>query len=173
MIAGGIILIVAVGIGAATILLNSAPSSARTEENDQLMWGDFLISAEASFSQNLMPIVPEEGPPFSACIYINVTNRGQTTLKFHNFSRIKAIVHYNDTSEELVALEISSSPIVELPLSLEPAESVIICYSDRSRTTFAPDIEEGTYFYAKISFTWDYMNWFTLTTAPSEVEFIW
>ena len=173
MIATGVILIVVAGVGATAILLSSMPSSPPGEGADQMVWGDFLISAEASFSQNLMPIVPKEGPPFLTWIRMNVTNTAQTILDFHNFSVIQTTVYYNDTSEALVTLSLFLSSTQELPCSIEPGESVILHYSDRSDESFSPDIEEGTYFYAKVSFTWDEMNWFTLTTAPSKVEFTW
>ncbi len=171
IIAAGIILLVAVGIGATALLLSDLSSSPLTERADQMEWGDFLIRAEASFSQNHMPIIPEEGPPFLAWIRINVTNTGPSMLDFHNFSAIRTTVYYNDTSEVLVTHSLFLSPMQELPCSLEPGESVILHYSDRNDEIFSPDIEEGTYFYARVSFTWGDMKWYTLTTEPSEVEF--
>ena len=171
ILAAGIILIVAAGVGATVVLLSSPPSSPPGEGTDQMVWGDFLIRAEASFSQDFMPIIPEEGPPFFASFRINVTNTGQSILDFHNFSAIRMTVYYNDTSEALVTLSPFLSSSQELPCSVEPGESVILHYSDRDDEIFFPDVEEGTYFYAKVSFTWDNMNWYTLTTEPSEVEF--
>ncbi|TFG13742.1 hypothetical protein EU537_05655 [Candidatus Thorarchaeota archaeon] len=171
ILAAGIVLIVAVGIVATALLLSPPPSSPPDEKADQMMWGDFLIRAEASFAQDFMPIIPEEGPPFFSSVRINVTNTGQSILDFHNFSAITMTIYYNNTSEALVTLSLFLSPSQELPYSVEPGESVILHYSDRDDEIFSPNLEEGTYFYARVSFTWNNMNWYTLTTEPSEIEF--
>ena len=131
--------------------------------------GNLLLEAEAVFTQDFMPAIPPEGPPFYAFISINITNNGLTTVG--NFSAPLATLYYNGTVEPFVTLELESAIQYFAPVELTPGGSITMEFINIRSEIFSPTIEEGTGLYARVLFIWGNLQEVILTTAPSSVMF--
>jgi hypothetical protein len=129
--------------------------------------GDLVLSAEAVYSQDFMPAIPPEGPPFYSFIRINITNNGATTLT--DMRAPRATLYFNNTLDPFVTLNLTMAIDTFVPVEIAPGESEIIGFlNDRSKI-YSPTIEEGTGLYARILFVWSGLHSHILTTAPSSV----
>ena len=145
------------------------PSSLPEGDITPVVSGDLLLDAEAVFTQDFMPAIPPEGPPFYAFISINITNTGLKTVG--NFSAPRATLYYNGTVEPFVTLELESAIQYFVPVELTPDENTTLEFINIRSEIFSPTIEEGTFLYARVLFLWGNMQEVVLTTAPSSVMF--
>ncbi|UCE09036.1 MAG: hypothetical protein JSW61_08565 [Candidatus Thorarchaeota archaeon] len=133
--------------------------------------GDLVMWAEAEFSQDFMPVVQPEGPPFHVLIRINVTNIGDSTV-IHPWAS-RTTLYFNGTSNPLVTLNLTSTILTFAPIEIRPGESHILEYINVESEVYSPDIDEGTGLYARVLFHWGVDNQTILTTAPAPLGFTW
>jgi hypothetical protein len=131
--------------------------------------GDVELWAEAEFSQDFMPAIPPEGPPFYAFIKINITNTGNSTIS--NLGASRATVYYNDTLDPLVTLNLTSAIQYFKEVEIRPGESIVMEFINDRSEIFSPTIEEGTVLFARVVFTWGEGNEQILTTPPKALMF--
>lgn len=176
LIASVMIVGIVVTVGTAFILLgmNNAlaqiPPPDTYPDNDlEVFQGESVeVTAEAIYSQNFMPIVDDDGPPFYVLVRINVTNTGDTTLETLN--ALRTTLYYNGTLTAFATLNLTLAVRTLLPITVEPGESLMIEFINDRSEVFSPIIDEGTYLYARVLFQWDYGKGI-LTTPPSDVLF--
>ncbi|MFW9847578.1 MAG: hypothetical protein ACFFF4_00455 [Candidatus Thorarchaeota archaeon] len=176
ILAASLIIIAVSGVGIIAILLNGPspsqvpPPSSPPGNNIQIVTaGQLAVWAEAEFSQDFMPVVPPEGPPFHTFIKINITNNGDETVNGLMAHRIT--VYYNNTLNALVTLNITTVNQYFAPISISPGESTVIEFINLSNEIYSPTLDEGTGFYGRILFTWSGVQETILTTAPSALLF--
>jgi hypothetical protein len=164
------------GVGILAVLLNGSspsqvppPLSPPGNETEIVTAGQLSVWAEAEFSQDFMPAIPPEGPPFYSFIKINITNTGDTTVNDLMANRIT--IYYNNTLTPLVILNITTVAQYFAPLSISPGESMVIDFINLENEIYSPTLDEGTGFYGRILFTWDGGQETILTTTPSALMF--
>ncbi len=175
-----IALIVIVGVisavGTITLLmgLNQSTPEVPPPENppgnevDVFIGENIELSAKAIFSQDFMPIIGDEGPPFYVLIRVNVTNTGDTVLE--DLNAIRTTLYYNGTLTVFTTLNLTHAHQTLLPITVQPGECAIIEFINDRSEVFSPTIDEGTYLYARVLFVYDHGECI-LTTPPSEVMF--
>jgi hypothetical protein len=176
IIAAILIVISVSGVGILAVLLNGSspsqvppPSSPPGNESEIVTAGQLVVWAEAEFSQDFMPAIPPEGPPFHSFIKINITNTGDTHIWDINAHRIT--IYYNGTLEPLVTLNITTVAQFLIPVNVGPGQSIVVDYINLSDEVYSPTIEEGTGLYGRVLFTWSGTLEAILTTAPSALYF--
>ena len=100
--------------------------------------GDVELWAEAEFSQDFMPAIPPEGPPFYTFIKINITNHGNSTIS--NLGASRATVYYNDTLDPLVTLNLTSAIQYFKEVEIRPGESRVMEFINDRSEIFSPTI---------------------------------
>lgn len=139
------------------------------QEPDVYRDGDVELWAEAEFSQDFMPAIPPEGPPFYVFIKINITNTGNSTIS--NLGASRATVYYNDTLDPLVTLNLTSAIQYFKEVEIRPGESIVMEFINDRSEIFSPTIEEGTVLFARVIFTWGEGHEQILTTPPKALMF--
>lgn len=127
--------------------------------------GDVELGAEAEFSQDFMPAVPPEGPPFYVFIKINITNTGNSTIT--NLGASRATIYYNDSLDPLVTLNLTSAIQYFKEVEVRPGESIVMEFINDRSEIFSPTIDEGTVLFARVVFAWGNGFEQVLTTPPS------
>ncbi len=172
-IAIGVILVIVIGLGVIGVLMYSNSIPPPTEppgEVPEIVTKDGLEAwAEAIYLQDHMPEIPPEGPPFYTIIWLNVTNAGNTTIT--NFHAVRATIYYNDTSQELATLEVTSNIQYFVWPEIRPGENVVFEFTNVRDSIFSPAIEEGAAFYSRVLATWESGAEMLLTTPPSELSY--
>jgi len=173
-----IILVMVLGMGVSMIIVGfiqllqsdptqvPPPSFPPGEDPDIIVSHNLEVWAEAMYSQDFMPFVPAEGPPFGTIIWVNVTNTGNTTV--NNFEAVRTTIYFHNNSMPLVTLNLI---IVGDSKQIGPGESIILRFINDKESIFSPTIEEGTVFYSRILTRWGDNIEEVLTTPPSAVFF--
>ena len=154
-VAIGIILVSVLGLGFAGVLLNPG-----------IFAHGLVASAEASYWQDFMPSIPEEGPPFYMIVYVNVTNTGSTTVT--NFDVPQVTVYFSNNTP---LITLSLHQVVSDWSEIGPGESFLIQLTNDRDTIFSPTIEEGALLYSKVLMRWGIGSEMILTTPPSELYY--
>jgi hypothetical protein len=172
-IAIGVILVVVIGFGLIGALLYSNSIPPPTEppgEVPEIVTKDGLeVWAEAIYWQDFMPAIPPEGPPFYTIIWLNVTNTGNTTIT--NFHAVRVTIYFNDTSQELATLDLTSNVLYFVWPEIKPRDSVVFEFTNVRDSIFSPTIEEGAALYSRVLATWESGAEMILTTPPSELSY--
>ncbi|TFG98172.1 hypothetical protein E4H12_06805 [Candidatus Thorarchaeota archaeon] len=142
------------------------PSLPPGEDPDIIVSHNLEIWAEAIYSQDFMPFIPEEGPPFNTIIWVNVTNTGNTTVS--NFEAVRTTIYFHNNSMPLVTLNLI---IVGDPAQIDPGESLILRFTNDRESIFSPTIDEGAVLYSRILTRWGDGIEEILTTPPSAVGY--
>ncbi len=170
----GIILVVAIGLGAIGVyisLFSSNPNQVPPpveppgDEPEIIINEGLAAWAEATYRQDFMPSIPEEGPPFYTRIWINVTNTGNTTVT--NFHAVRVTIYFYSNSSPLVTLDLESSIQYFVWPEIRPGESAEFEYTNVRDSIYSPSIEEGTFLYSRVLTRWENGNEMILTTPPS------
>ena len=127
--------------------------------------GDVEIWAVAEFTQDFMPAIPPEGPPFYTFIKINITNTGNSTI-IHPYAN-RATIYYNDTLDPLVTLNLTSAIQYFKEVEIHPGESIVMEFINDRSEIFSPTIDEGTMLFARVVFAWGDGFEEILTTPPN------
>jgi hypothetical protein len=141
------------------------PDSPPSKDPEIFRDGEVELWAVASFSQDFMPAVPPEGPPFYAFIKINITNTGNSTIT--NLYASRATIYYNDTLDSLVTLNLTSAIQYFKEVEVRPGESIVMEFINDRSEIFSPTIEEGTVLLARVVFAWGNGFEQILTTPPN------
>lgn len=163
-----LLIISIVGVGIFAVLLNSnnyqvpPPSNLPDGEIQIVTSGDLQLWAKAEYTQDFMPVIPPDGPPFYCFITINITNIGENTIDDLGASRVT--IYYNSSFEALVTLNLTTAYNYFAPLSVRPGESIAVAFINYD--SFYPTIDEGTVLYSRVLFHWSGGE-SILTTAPS------
>ncbi len=169
-----IILVAVVGLGifGADLLVADSnplqvppPPEPPGEEPESTIACDLEAWAIAVYSQDFMPAISEEGPPFYTVIWINVTNNGNTTVT--NFHAVRVTIYFYDTNLPLVTLEVDSNIQYFVWPEIRPGTTADFEYINKRDTIFSPTIEEGTLLYSRVLTRWENGNEMILTTPPS------
>ena len=172
---GTFVLVVTVlGLGVVGLILNvSNPLQVPPPANPPGEIPEIVIStnleawAEASYWQDFMPFVPEEGPPFYMIVYVNVTNTGNSTVT--NFEVPRVSIYFHNTSILLVTLNLHV--VLSEWSEIGPGESFLIELTNDRNTIFSPTIEEGAVLYSRVLTRWGNGIEMILTTPPSALLF--
>ncbi|MFW9767998.1 MAG: hypothetical protein ACFFEM_04195 [Candidatus Thorarchaeota archaeon] len=166
-----VILVVVIGIGVMGVLLYSNSVPPPTEppgDEPEIVCKDGLeVWAEAIYSQDFMPEIPEEGPPFYTIIWLNVTNTGNITVAY--FHAVRVTIYFYNTSQELVTLDLTSNIQYFIWPRIEPGESALFEFTNVRNSIFSPSIEEDTLLYSRVLATWETGSEIMVTTPPSEL----
>lgn len=141
------------------------PDSPPSQDPDIYKDDNVELWAEAEFSQDFMPAIPPEGPPFYVFIKINITNTGNSTI-IHPYAS-RATVYYNDTLDPLVTLNLTSAIQYFKEVEIRPGESIVMEFINDSSEIFSPTIDEGTVLFARVVFAWGDGFEQILTTPPN------
>ena len=125
----------------------------------------FVASAEATYWQNFMPMVPEEGPPFYIVVYVNITNIGSERITGLEIPQVT--VFYHSTGQFLVTLSLHQ--IISVWSEVGPGQSILVQLTNDRDTIFSPTIEEGTLLFSQVLLRWGNGSYFVLTTPPSKL----
>ena len=176
LLAGLLIVVAISGIGTLAILLNGStsyqippPSTPPGSDVQIISAGQMAVWAEASFSQDFMPAIPQEGPPFYSFVTINITNNGDVRVSC--ISAFRITIYYNDTLNPLVTLNLTSTVVYIQPINVGPGESIVVDFINIGAEIYSPTIEEGTGLYGRILFTWEDGQETILTTSPTALLF--
>lgn len=176
ILAGFLIIVAISGTGIAAILLNVStpyqippPSTPPGNEIQITTAGQMDVWAEATYTQNYMPSVPPEGPPFYSFISINITNNGN--VRVSGISAFRITIYYNDTLNPLVTLNLTSAVVYIQPINVGPGESIVVDFINIRNEIYSPTIDEGTGLYGRILFTWENGQEVILTTIPTALLF--
>jgi hypothetical protein len=165
----GLILVVVIGLGIVGVMLYSysvpPPQEPPGEEPETVIKDGLEAWAKAIYSQDFMPAIPEEGPPFYTIIWLNVTNTGNTTIT--NFHAVRATIYFYNTSQELATLDLTSNIQYFVWPQIGPEESVVFEFTNVRDSIFSPTIEEGAILYSRVLATWETGSEMILTTPPS------
>ncbi len=168
-----VILVTVLGMGVIGIILNVSrsdplqvpPPSVPPGENPEIIISHGLeVWAEASYWQDFMPSVPEEGPPFYTVIRVNVTNTGETTVS--DFEAIRMTIYFDNTNVSLVTLNLIL--VGDWP-QIGPGENTVLVFTNNRDSIFSPTIDEGTELYGRVLTRWGDGIESILTTPPSAV----
>ncbi|MHA1908750.1 MAG: hypothetical protein ACW98Y_15730 [Candidatus Thorarchaeota archaeon] len=166
------------GVGILAVLLNGPspspsqippPSSPPGNETEIVTAGNLTVWAEAQFSQDFMPAIPPEGPPFYSFISINITNNGEESVS--DISAHRITIYYNNSLNALVTLNITTVNQFFAPISVSPGESTVIDFINLSNEIYSPTIDQGTGLYGRILFSWNGNQDTILTTVPTSLLF--
>jgi hypothetical protein len=163
--------VVIFGVGIMGILLNAAyldplrippPSIPPDEAVEKTTLDGIEVWAEASYWQDFMPSIPEEGPPFYAAVRVHIINTGNTTIA--DFNAFRMTIYYNGTIIPLVTLALV--PVEDCP-QINPGDNMVIEFTNSREQIYSPSINEGSGLYSCILATWSSGVDIILTTSPS------
>lgn len=170
----GIILVVITGLTAVGVLINSSfsdplqvpPPVEPPGDEPEIVTKDGLEAwASTIYSQDFMPEIPEEGPPFYTVIWLNVTNKGNITVT--NFHAVRVTIYFCNTNLPLVTLDLVSNIQYFVWPEIRPGKCADFEYINLRDTIFSPTIEEGTLLYSRILTQWENGGEMILTSPPS------
>jgi len=169
----GVILVVVTGLTVVGVLVNSSfsdplqvpPPAEPPGDEPEIITKDGLEAwAEAIYSQDFMPEIPEEGPPFYTVIWLNVTNNGNITVT--NFHVVRVTIYFFDTNRPLATLDLVSNIQYFVWPELRPGKCADFEYINVRDTIFSPTIDEGTLLYSRVLTQWENGGEMILTTPP-------
>ena len=161
---------IALGLGVARLFLSLSfqvppPSHLPGADPEVIVTDELTAWARATYHQDFMPAIPEEGPPFFVVVTVSVTNTGNSTIS--NFEVPRVTIYFNGTRIPLVTLNLR---VVEPDTcKIGPNESIVVRFVNDRETIFSPTIEEGTALYSRVIARWGDGSEMILTTPPSRV----
>ena len=170
----GIVLVVVTGLTVAGVFINSSfsdplqvppPVEPPCDEPEIVTKDGLEAWAEAIYSQDFMPEIPEEGPPFYTVIWLNVTNRGNITVSY--FHAVRVTIYFYNTDLPLVTLDLVSNIQYFVWPEIRLGKCADFEYINVRNTIFSLTIEEGTLLYSRILTQWENGGEMILTTPPS------
>ena len=126
---------------------------------------NLVISAEAFYWQNFMPVIPEGGPSFYMVVYVNISNIGSDRIT--GFEIPRATVYYYGTKQLLVTLSLHQ--VTSTWSEVGPGECVLVQLTNDRDTVFSPIIEERTLLFSQVLLRCENIYQTVLTTPSSEL----
>lgn len=173
-----VIMVAIIGLGSAVTvfsILNMGPPQVPPPEtppgNEQetVIDSGIQVWATAWYSQDFMPMVGPDGPPFGVHVRVNITNNGAAAVE--GFDALRVTIYFNNTISPLITLNLSPAEEWEQCPPINPGESLVIRYRQSSERVFSPSIEQGTYLYSRVLIVWGDSVEHILTTCPSALFF--
>jgi hypothetical protein len=114
---------------------------------------DVKLNITPYFWQDFMPTIPPGGPPFLLCFEIQIKNRTGKSLR--GLTAGMTTLYYSYTQEVFHTFQLIPGAESEAEETLLLQEEKTLAYANVRKSTFSPQIEQGTKFYGRILVKWN------------------
>lgn len=129
---------------------------------------DVKFTISPYFWQDFMPTIPPGGPPFFLCLEIKVKN--YTGKPLRGFTAWMTTLYYFGTQEVFHTFQLIPGAETQSEETLLPQEEKTLTYTNDRKSTFSPQIEQGTKLYGRIMVRWN-GKIYLLTSPPASVAY--
>lgn len=135
-------------------LVEVPPRERFPQEGDSVVViDDVKLTITPYFWQDFMPRIPPGGPPFLLCFEIQIKNCTGKPLR--GFTAWMTTLYYSDTQKVFRTFQLIPGAKTQAEETLLPREEKTLAYTNDRKSTFSPQIEQGTKFYARILVKWN------------------
>jgi len=150
-------------------LVEVPPPERFPQEGDSVTVIDGVkLTVTPYFWQDFMPTIPPGGPPFFLCLEIKVKNYTEKPLR--GFTAGMTTLYYFDTQKVFYTFQLIPGAETKAEETLLPQEEKTLTYTNDRKSTFSPQIEQGTKLYGRIMVKWNGKTCL-LSSPPAGVVF--